>query len=148
MACDRLSKSCESKFLSTVHEVPSGTQVLDWTVPREWNIRDAFIKNPAGERLVDFQQLNLHVMSYSTPVQCRTALAELRPHLFTLPAHPEWVPYRTSYYRENWGFCLSEKQLAAFHEDEEYEVCIDSSLTEETSPTASICLRAKKRTKC
>ncbi len=111
-----------------VHEVPSGTKVLDWTVPKEWNIRDAWIKNSAGERLVDFRKLNLHVVSYSAPIQKNMGLAEMKDHLFTLPAHPDWVPYRTSYYEENWGFCLSEKQLQELHEDEEYDVCIDSSL--------------------
>jgi aminopeptidase-like protein len=111
-----------------VREVASGTKVFDWTVPREWNIRDAWIKNAAGDRLVDFQQLNLHVVSYSVPVRRRMRLAELREHLFTLPDHADWVPYRTSYYQESWGFCLSENQLAQFREDEEYDVCIDSSL--------------------
>ncbi len=111
-----------------IHEVSSGEKVLDWTVPPEWNIRDAFIKNAAGERLVDFQKLNLHVVSYSTPILRRMRLPELREHLFTVPDHPDWVPYRTSYYRENWGFCLSERQFARFNENEEYEVCIDSTL--------------------
>ncbi len=94
-----------------LHEVASGTKAFDWTVPKEWNIRDAWIKNSAGERLVDFQQLNLHVVSYSSPVQRRMRLAELKDHLFTIPAHPDWVPYRTSYYDETWGFCLSKNQL-------------------------------------
>jgi aminopeptidase-like protein len=111
-----------------IHEVPTGTQVFDWTVPREWNIRDAWIMNAAGERMVDFQRLNLHVLNYSVPVRCRIGLGELKNHLFTVPSHPDWVPYRTSYYAENWGFCLSENQLSQFRDDEEYEVCIDSSL--------------------
>lgn len=111
-----------------IHEVPSGEKVFDWTVPPEWNIRDAWIKNVAGERLVDFQKLNLHVVSYSVPIHRRMRLSELRNHLFTVPGHPEWVPYRTSYYQESWGFCLSEAQFAQFNESEEYDVCIDSSL--------------------
>ncbi|MEO5717899.1 MAG: DUF4910 domain-containing protein [Chthoniobacterales bacterium] len=111
-----------------IHEVPSGEKVFDWTVPPEWNIRDAWIKNAAGERLVDFQKLNLHVVSYSVPVHRRMKLAELRSHLFTVPGHPDWVPYRTSYYQESWGFCLSEAQLGQFSETEEYDVCVDSSL--------------------
>jgi aminopeptidase-like protein len=110
-----------------VHNVPSGTQVFDWTVPREWNIRDAYVKNSRGERVIDFQVSNLHVVNYSIPVQKRMSLAELRPHLFTLPDYPDWVPYRTSYYNESWGFCLSHKQLMEL-KDEEYDVCIDSSL--------------------
>lgn len=111
-----------------VHEVPTGTAVLDWTIPKEWNIRDAYIAGPDGERLVDFADSNLHVVSYSVPVQERMTLDQLRPHLHTLPEHPDWIPYRTSYYRESWGFCLSERQLARFRADVEYEVVIDSSL--------------------
>jgi aminopeptidase-like protein len=112
----------------TVHEVPSGTTVFDWTIPKEWNITDAYIKNAAGERIVDFQRCNLHVVNYSIPVKKRLSLAALKPHLFTLPDRPQWIPYRTSYYSETWGFCLSHQQLLQLHEDE-YEVCIDSSLT-------------------
>jgi aminopeptidase-like protein len=110
-------------------EVPTGLQVLDWTVPQEWNIRDAYIKNSAGQRVIDFRRSNLHVVSYSVPVHARLRLAELKEHLFSDPDHPEWIPYRTSYYRPTWGFCLSHNQLTALPDDE-YEVCIDSSLTD------------------
>jgi aminopeptidase-like protein len=111
-----------------LHEVPTGTQVFDWTVPKEWNIRDAYIKNAAGERVVDFQRSNLHVLNYSIPVDRKMSLAELRPRLFTLPETPDWIPYRTSYYRETWGFCLSHRQLEQRMAEGEYEVCIDSTL--------------------
>jgi len=110
-----------------VHEVPSGTQVFDWTVPKEWNIRDAYVKNSRGERIIDFKRHNLHVVNYSVPVHRKMSLAELRTHLHTLPDQPDWIPYRTSYYKESWGFCLSHNQLQAMREDE-YEVCIDSAL--------------------
>ena len=110
-----------------VSEVPSGSPVFDWTVPKEWNIRDAYIKNSRGERVVDFRRSNLHVLNYSVPVNRRMTLTELRPHLFTLPEQPDWVPYRTSYYSETWGFCLSHNQLLALEEGE-YEVVIDSTL--------------------
>ena len=111
----------------TIHEVPSGTQVFDWTVPKEWNIRDAYIKNSAGQRVVDFQKSNLHVVNYSVPIRKKMTSAELKGHIFTLPDHPDWIPYRTSYYKEDWGFCLSHNQLVEL-KDGEYEVCIDTSL--------------------
>lgn len=110
-----------------VHEVPTGTAVFDWTVPREWNIRDAWVKDARGEKVLDFRKSNLHVVNYSTPVRRRMTLAELRPHLHTLPDRPDWVPYRTSYYQENWGFCLAHNELQKLA-DGEYEVCIDSRL--------------------
>jgi aminopeptidase-like protein len=111
-----------------MHEVPTGTRVFDWRVPKEWNIRDAWVKDSSGRRLVDFCKLNLHVVNYSSPVRRRMRLAELKEHLFTLPGHPEWTPYRTTHYEESWGFCLSENQLAKFDDSQEYDVCIDSSL--------------------
>jgi aminopeptidase-like protein len=110
-----------------IREVPSGTRVFDWTVPREWNLRGAWIATPDGRRVVDAAASNLHVMSYSTPVRGRFALAELREHLHALPDRPDWIPYRTSYYTEAWGFCVSQRQLEALTEPE-YDVCIDSTL--------------------
>lgn len=110
-----------------ISEVPSGTQVFDWTVPKEWNIQGAYIKDPSGKKIVDFQDSNLHILNYSVPVDKKLALSELKEHLFTLPEHPKWIPYRTSYYNENWGFCLSHQQYLGLEEGE-YEVVIDSSL--------------------
>jgi aminopeptidase-like protein len=121
-----------------VHEVPTGTHVFDWTIPREWNIRDAFVKNAVGERVIDIRRSNLHVLNYSAPIHANMPLKELRQHLFTLPAQPDLIPYRTSYYRETWGFCLSHNQLLQLP-DGDYEVCIDSSL-EEGSLTYGECL--------
>jgi aminopeptidase-like protein len=102
-------------------------EIFDWTVPLEWNIRDAYVKDRAGERVIDFHRSNLHVVSYSVPVHRRMNLAELEEHLHSDPAHPDWTPYRTSYYSPTWGFCLPHNQLLALP-DGEYEVCIDSSL--------------------
>jgi aminopeptidase-like protein len=113
--------------LST-HEVPTGTQVFDWVIPEEWNIKQAFIKDPQGKKILDFNNLNLHVLNYSSPVEKRIPLIELQKHIFTIPEQPDLVPYRTSYYQRNWGFCMSHKQLMGL-EDGMYEVLIDSSLT-------------------
>ena len=110
-------------------EIASGTKVLDWEVPREWNITDAYIANGAGERVVDFRRSNLHVLSYSVPVRRRMTLDDLLPHIHTLPDQPDLIPYRTSYYAESWGFCMSHNQLGRMQAaGGEYEVCIDSSL--------------------
>ncbi len=116
-----------NKIPMQMSEVPTGTPVFDWTVPKEWNIRDAYIKDAAGKRVVDFLECNLHVLNYSTPVHATISIIELKPHLFTLPENPDWIPYRTSYYQQNWGFCLPHNQLLAL-QDGNYEVCIDSTL--------------------
>lgn len=112
-----------------ISEVPTGTTVFDWTVPKEWNIRDAYIRLPGGKKVLDFQKSNLHVLNYSAPMHATMSLSQLRPHLFTLSEHPDWIPYRTSYYKEDWGFCLSHNQMLALR-DGEYEVCIDSTLAD------------------
>ena len=113
----------------SVYEVPTGTQVFDWTVPKEWNIRAAWVKDSRGRKVIDFQKSNLHVVNYSIPFKGKMPLAELEPHLFSLPEHPDWVPYRTTYYKETWGFCLSHNQLRSLEEGD-YEVCIDSTLAD------------------
>jgi len=115
------------QILLEVHEVPTGTRVFDWTVPPEWNIKDAYVKNSNGEKIIDFQKHNLHVLNYSMPVHKYVSLRELKEHLSTLPEYPDWIPYRTSYYNENWGFCIAHNQLTQL-EDDTYEVCIDSTL--------------------
>jgi aminopeptidase-like protein len=110
-----------------VTEVASGTEVLDWTVPKEWNIRAGYIATLSGRRVIDFAEHNLHVLNYSTPVDQRISRVELDAHLHSLPEHPEWIPYRTSYYAERWGFCLSQRQRETLT-DAEYVVRIDSTL--------------------
>ncbi|MEA2763269.1 MAG: hypothetical protein QOD47_2553, partial [Gemmatimonadaceae bacterium] len=111
----------------TITEVPTGSRVLDWTVPKEWNIRDAWIADATGRRVVDFRASNLHVVNYSVPVRARMSLSSLRPKLHTLPAQPDLIPYRTTYYSEDWGFCLAQRVLDQLPEGE-YDVCIDSTL--------------------
>jgi aminopeptidase-like protein len=111
----------------SVTEVPTGTPVLDWTIPREWRIRGAWIKDPTGRTVVDFADHNLHLVGYSAPVQRKVPLGELQDHLHSDPTHPEWIPYRTSYYRETWGFCLPHRQRLELV-DGDYEVMVDSTL--------------------
>jgi aminopeptidase-like protein len=110
-----------------VHEVPTGTAVFGWTIPREWNIRDAYVKDRHDQKVVDFNKSNLHVMSYSVPVRKHVPLAELKQHIHTLPEQPDLIPYRTSYYGEDWGFCLPHRQFENL-QDQTYEVLIDASL--------------------
>ncbi len=110
-----------------INEVPTGKKVFDWTIPKEWNIKDACVKNSKGEKIIDFKKSNLHVLSYSVPVNKKVSLKELKEHLYTLPDYPDWIPYMTSYYEENWGFCLTHKQYKQLEEGI-YEVVIDSTL--------------------
>lgn len=112
-----------------VTEVATGTSVLDWTVPKEWRVRDAWIRGPGGNIVVRLADSSLRLMGYSTPVHARLPLEELRPHLYTDPEHPNWIPWRTSYYAERWGFCLTQHEADAL-EDGEYEVRIDAELVD------------------
>jgi aminopeptidase-like protein len=109
------------------HEVRSGTRVFDWEVPPEWNIDEAYVLDPQGRRVIDFGAHNLHILNYSEPAKVSLALEDLRPKLHSLPEHPDWIPYRTSYYRRQWGFCLRHRDLAALTPGK-YEVLIDGSL--------------------
>ena len=111
----------------SIHEVPSQTPALDWTVPKEWNIRDAYVANARGERVIDFRKSNLHVVNYSAPIRATMPLSELKGHLHSLPDRPDWIPYRTSYYQEDWGFCLAHRDLERLA-DGAYDVVIDSTL--------------------
>jgi aminopeptidase-like protein len=110
-----------------VHEVPTGTRVFDWTVPQEWNIREAWIRDPGGRVIVDMRTSNLHVLNYSEPVHARLPLAELRKRVHTIPDAPALIPYKTSYYDRRWGFCMAQEQYEGLP-DGDYEVLIDSTL--------------------
>jgi len=110
-----------------INDIPSNTKVFDWNVPKEWNIIDAYVKNSKGEKIIDFKISNLHILQYSISIHKKIFLDELKNHLYTLEEYPNWIPYKTSYYQENWGFCMSYKQFQTL-EDDEYEVFIDSTL--------------------
>jgi len=110
-----------------IHELPTGTTIFDWTVPREWNIRDAWVKNEKGEKVIDFQASNLHVLNYSLPVDQELTLRELKEHLYSIPKQPDLIPYRTSYYKDQWGFCLAHNRLQKLPEGK-YQAFIDSTL--------------------
>lgn len=110
-----------------VHEIPTGTQVFDWTIPKEWNINDAYIADVNGNRIVDFKKSNLHVVSYSVPIRKKIPLDDLKQHIHTLPDQPNAIPYLTFYYKEDWGFCMSHNDFLQL-KDQEYEVVIDSTL--------------------
>ena len=127
-----------------ISEVPSGTPAFDWTVPREWIMREGWIRDPAGRTVVDYRASNLHVVGYSRPVRARLPLAELRKHLHSMPGHPDRVPYRTTYYADDWGFCLAHRHLESLA-DGEYEVCIDADL-KDGSLTYGECVLAGEST--
>lgn len=114
-----------------IKEYPTGQHVYDWTVPKEWNIKDAWIKNTKGEKVIDFQKSNLHVVSYSTPVHERLSFLELKNRLHYSEDLSKGVPYRTTFYKRDWGFCVSFEDFQKyFHENETYEVCIDATLND------------------
>lgn len=104
-------------------EIPTGSAALDWTVPREWSVSEAWIKAPDGRLVVDFDNCNLHVVNYSVAVDRRIPLSELRQHIFSLPEQPDLIPYRTSYYQEAWGFCMRHRDVERLEEGV-YEVRI------------------------
>ncbi len=111
-----------------VHEIKSGTMVFDWVVPKEWNIKDAYIADSKGNRIVDFKKNNLYVLNYSTPVCKKVTSRELKKHLYTLPDYPDWIRYVTSYYKEEWGFSMPHRVFESLDDRDEYEVFIDSEI--------------------
>jgi len=127
-----------------LREIASGTPIFDWVVPKEWNVRSAYIAKPDGERVVDFADHNLHLMSYSVPVNGRFSRDEVLAHVHTLPEHPTWIPYRTSYYREAWAFCTRHVDLARF-DAAEYDVLVDSTLTDGSLTYGELFLPGKLR---
>lgn len=127
-----------------IHEVPTGTKAFDWTIPKEWNIHDAYVLDPKGKKIIDFKKSNLHVLSYSVPIKKNISLTELKSHLHYLPDHPDVIPYLTSYYKEEWGFCIAYNQFQRL-EDGEYEVCIDSTLEEGSLTYGEYFIKGEKK---
>lgn len=110
-------------------EIPTGTQCFDWTIPKEWNCREAYIMDPHGNKICDYSINNLHLLGYSTPINTKLTLEELQPFLYSLPEQPTAIPYMTSYYKERWGFCLTQEERDQLKEGN-YHVYIDSELTD------------------
>lgn len=129
-----------------IKEYPTGTEVYDWIIPKEWNIKEAWIKNAKGEKIIDFDNSNIHIVNYSIPVHKKINYSELIENLYYLEEQEEAIPYRTSYYKESWGFCLSYKQFKElFNENEEYEVFIDSELTEGSLSIGELVIPGKSK---
>jgi len=127
-------------------EYSSGQKVYDWTIPKEWNIKNAWIKNSKGDKIVDFQISNLHIVNYSTPVHKNISLNELKPHLHYLENLPDAIPYRTSYYNESWGFCVTYNQYKElFSKDEDYEVFIDSEIKDGSLSIGELLIKGQSR---
>ena len=112
----------------SIKSVPSGTEVFDWIVPNEWNVKEAYIITPSGEKICDFSLNNLHLVGYSVPFKGNISLEELKKHLYTIPDQPNAIPYITSYYKERWGFCLSQEQFDIL-ENGTYKILIDTTLS-------------------
>ncbi len=110
-----------------IYSVPSHTKVFDWVVPKEWAVKSAYIITPNGKKICDFSKNNLHLVGYSIPFEGSVTLSELKKHLYTLPDQPNAIPYITSYYKERWGFCMTQNQFDSL-EDGEYKVQINSTL--------------------
>ena len=111
-----------------IKEIPSETKIFDWKIPLEWNINDAYIKNSNGEKIIDFKKHNLHIVSYSEPVNLKLTYNELIKHIYTLPEYKDWIPYRTSYYKKNWGFCMKHSDFLKIDKNDKYDIYIDSTI--------------------
>ena len=125
-----------------IHEVSSGTKVFDWTVPKEWNIKDAYVADEKGHKLINFKKNNLHVVGYSVPVNKTMALSELQEHLYSLPKQPEAIPHVTSYYKERWGFCIAHKDRKKL-KNGKYKVSINSELKSGSLTYGELIIRGK-----
>ncbi|MGM0520403.1 MAG: DUF4910 domain-containing protein [Campylobacterota bacterium] len=127
-----------------VFEVPSGTKCFDWEIPLEWNVKDAYIIAPKGEKICEFKKHNLHLLGYSEPVNKEVSLEELQKHLYSLPEQPDAIPYITSYYTRRWGFCLTENDRQKLQHGT-YKVFIDSELKEGSLTYGEVILEGKSK---
>jgi len=125
-----------------IHEIPTGQRCFDWVVPQEWNIRDAYVKNQSGDRIIDFNESNLHLVNYSIPVEKDVDLEELEQHLHSLPQQPDLIPYVTSYYTPAWGFCIADSKRKQL-KDGIYSVKVDSSLEDGSLSYADLLIRGE-----
>jgi aminopeptidase-like protein len=128
-----------------IHEVPSGTQVFDWIVPREWNVWDAYVLDPDGNKIIDFAQSNLHLVGYSVPINTQVSLSELQEHLYSLPNQPDAIPYITSFYQERWGFCITHRQREEIVKEGKYTVVINSELKQGHLTYAEMLIPGQRR---
>lgn len=127
-----------------IYEIPTGTKVFDWTVPKEWNIKDAYVTDENSNKIIDFKKNNLHIVGYSIPVNKTVGLSELQEHLYSLPEQPEAIPCVTSYYKENWGFCMAHKDREKLNEGK-YKVFIDSELKEGSLTYGELIIRGESK---
>ena len=125
------------------YEIPTGSKCFDWEIPKEWNIKDAYIITPSGEKICDFKKHNLHIVNYSIPINTELTYNELLPHLHTLPQMPTAIPYYTSYYKETWGFCLAHQEFEKLPKDGKYKVVIDSELRPGNMTYADLVLKGE-----
>ena len=128
----------------TLHEVPTGSVCFDWNVPQEWNIREAYVKDADGKKVIDFAKHNLHVVGYSEPIHQKMSLEELQNHLYSIAEYPDAIPYVTSYYKRGWGFCLTHEEREKL-QGGEYEVYIDSELKEGSLTYGEILLKGESQ---
>ena len=137
-------KILQSHIDLKIHEVPSGTKVFDWIIPDEWNIKDAYVKDENGKKVIDFKENNLHVVGYSEPFHGKVNLEELEKHLYSLPNQSDLIPYVTSYYERRWGFCVSENQRKKLKKGI-YEVKIDSTLKSGSLTYADLIIKGQSQ---
>jgi aminopeptidase-like protein len=142
LGIEKTLKYIRNQIPITIHKVESGLKVFDWTVPKEWNIKSAYIKNSKGETILDLKDHYLHVLNYSIPINKIVSLDELKEHLYTLPDFPDWIPYKTSYYKESWGFCMKHNEFLKLKEDN-YHVVIDSTLEDGYLPYGELIIKGK-----